>query len=324
MLRRAFLALLTGGIAAAECGTGVASPRFHIRVIDAMPTFWKFWDTTIREPDDKRVRAFFDTVVAGYPDLFHHGLIAGGALTDLGAVPEAQLRVAAYLHDVSPYIPAMRHMTDTIRDNFLRYAGEFPSLFPDYAPTTPVYFSVSLFGYDGGFRGSGEDAGLYLGIDALARLFGTAGNLKVILQHELFHQYHHQIAPEIIDDRAAWAYMWEEGLATYVSRRMSPGVTADQALMIPARLTELAGPHLSALARQLLDIADSTDPNDYRDLFSPDIIRAGFPARSGYYLGYRVAEQLAATRSLAQLAHLRGVELRGAVSDTLTGFSNRH
>ena len=73
-----------------------------------MPAFWEFWDTTIEESTDKRVRGFFNTVVAAYPDLFHHGLIASGALTDLGSVPEAQARVAKYLQDLRPFIPAMR------------------------------------------------------------------------------------------------------------------------------------------------------------------------------------------------------------------------
>jgi Predicted Zn-dependent protease (DUF2268) len=319
MSRRAFLALVMGSIAATKWSTTAAASRLHISVIDAMPTFWKFWDSTVQEPEDGRVQAFFDTIVAIYPDLFHHGLIASGALTDLGGVSEARQRVATYLHEVAPYIPAMRHITTTIDNNFLRYVDDFSTTFPDYAPTTPVYFTVSLFGFSGGLLVSGEDTGLYFGVDELARIHGARGNLKVIIEHELFHQYHYQIAPEISDDRAAWAFMWEEGLATYVSRRTNPGTTADQVLMIPERLSELAKRYLPALARRLLDNADSTDPADYADLFfSMNNARTGIPIRSGYYVGYRVAEKLAATRSLMQLAHLRGPELKRAVLGSLT------
>jgi hypothetical protein len=317
MLRRAFLILIGGSVTAATWDAIAAVPRLPFRVIDAMPTFWKFWDSTIEEPADKRVRAFFDTVVAAYPDLFHHGLIASGALTDLGGVPEAQARVAKYLHDVSSYIPAMRHITITIRDSFSRYVQEFSRTFPDYSPTTPVYFTVSLFGFSGGLLVSGENTGLYFGVDELARIHGSTGNFKVILQHELFHQYHYQIAPGISNDRAAWAFMWEEGLATYISRRMNPGTTADQALVTPNRLSELAQPHLPELARRLLDNADSTNPNDYIDLFSVEQTPSGIPARSGYFVGYRVAEKLATTRSLVELVHLRGPELKLAVLSAL-------
>lgn len=317
MLRRAFLILIGGSVAAATWDAIAAVPPPPFSVINAMPTFWEFWDTTIEESTDKRVRGFFNTVVAAYPDLFHHGLIASGALTDLGSVPEAQTRVAKYLQDVRPFIPAMRQITITIRDNFFRYVQQLSTTFPDYAPTTPVYFSVSLFGFSGGLLVSGENTGLYFGVDELARIYGSTGNLKVILQHELFHQYHYQIAPEIGDDRAAWTFMWEEGLATYVSQRMNPGTTADQVLVTPDRLSELARPHLPNLARRLLDHADSTNPNDYADLFSVEQTPSGFPARSGYFVGYLVAEKLAAKRSLVQLVHLRGPALKQAVLSAL-------
>jgi uncharacterized protein YjaZ len=167
---------------------------------------------------------------------------------------------------------------------------------------------------------SDENPGLYFGVDELARLHGSSGNLKVILQHELFHQYHYQIAPEISEDRAAWAFMWEEGLATYVSQRLNPGTTANQVLVTPDRLSQLAQPHLPDLARLLLDNADSTNPNDYIELFSAEQTPSGFPARSGYFVGYRVAEKLAVTRSLVELVHLRGPELKLAVLSALAEF----
>jgi hypothetical protein len=162
-----------------------------------MPTFWRFWDSTIGELSDKRVHTFFNTAVAAYPDLFDHGLIVSGALTDLGEYPEAQAWVAKYLQDVSSCMPAMRHITITIRNRFFRYVQEFSTIFPDYAPTTPVYFTISLLGFSTGLLVAGENTGLYFWVDELARNHGTRGNLKVILQHELFHQYHYQIAPEI-------------------------------------------------------------------------------------------------------------------------------
>jgi len=292
-----------------------------------MPTFWKFWDSTLEQPDDVRVHAFFDTVVAAYPDLFHHGLIASGPLADLGndplgSVPEAQERVSKYLRELKPYIPAMRRITTKIHENFSRYVSDFSSTFADYAPTTPVYFTVSLFGFAAGMNLSGETTGLYFGIDALARIHGSNDNLKIIFEHELFHQYHYQIAPEISANQAAWAYMWGEGLATYVSRQMSPGCTIDQALVIPSRPSELAKPHVRELAQRLLDKPDSTDSTTYLDLFSDDKAPPGLPARSGYYLGFRVAELLGGTRSLTELAHLRGPELKHTVLEALTELRN--
>jgi hypothetical protein len=98
---------------------------------------------------------------------------------------------------------------------------------------------------------------------------------------------------------------------------MNPGTTVDQVLVMPDRLSELAEPHLPNLARRLLDYADSTNPNDYSDLFTMGQTLPGIPARSGYFVGYRVAEKLAATRSLVELVHLRGPGLKQAVLSVL-------
>jgi hypothetical protein len=53
------------------------------------------------------------------------------------------------------------------------------------------------------------------------------------------------------------------------------------------------------------------------ELFSAERTESGIPPRSGYYVGYRVAEKLAATRSIVDLVHLRGPELKLAVMSAL-------
>ena len=86
---------------------------------------------------------------------------------------------------------------------------------------------------------------------------------------------------------------------------------------MPSRLSELAKPHLRELAQRLIDELDSTNSTLFRELFSPDNAPHGLPARSGYYLGFRVAELLGANRSLTELAHLGGNELKHAVLSAL-------
>jgi Predicted Zn-dependent protease (DUF2268) len=322
MWRRSFLAAVIGGFATALWRTPEASKRVDTNVVDVMPIFWKFWDVNLHQPISRRVSAFFETVVAVYPDLFRHGLIASGALTDFADVTEVQDRVAKYLRDVEPYIPAMRRITAEIHENFHRYLDDFSNAFLDYAPTTPVYFTVSLFGFSGGMNVSGEATGLYFGIDELARTLQSNANLKIIVEHELFHQYRYQIAPAMSVNRTAWAYMWEEGLATYVSRQMSPGCSVDDALIVPSRLSELAKPHLRKLAQRIIDQLDSTDPNNVSELFSLDRSPPGMPTRSGYYLGFRIAELVGINRSLTQLAHLEGDDLKRSVMSALIELRN--
>ena len=317
MSRRAFLEAAAGVLATALWRTAGALEKAATHVIDVMPAFWKFWDTNLHQPMDVRVRAFFESIVAVYPDLFHHGLIISGALTDLEGVPEAQTRVADYLRDVQQYIPAMRRITTEIREKYHRSVADLSKAFPDYAPMTPVYFTVSLFGFSDGMNYSPETIGLYFGIDELARILEFSSNIKIVLDHELFHRYRYQIAPVTSTSRAAWAYMWEEGLATYVSHQMNPGYSVDADFVLPTPLSELAKPHLQELARRMIDQAESVDPQTYSDLFSLDRSPAGMPARSGYYLGFRTAELLASNRSLTELAHLEGDELKRNVLHAL-------
>jgi hypothetical protein len=317
MNRRTFLAVIANGLAIAQKGFAAQKAATRLAVVDVMPTFFNFWSATSQLSENERVQAFFDMVVASYPDLFHHGLIASGALTDLGTDPDAQRRVATYLHDVGPLVPAMTTITDRIQYSLPHYIDDFTSNFPDFLPTIPVYFTISLFGLAASLRVDGEDSGLYFGIDELAHVLGADDSLKVVFDHELFHMYHHQIAPQVTDNKAAWAYLWEEGLATLVSQRMNPGTSVDHVLIYPAHLSELGDPLLASLARRMLEIADSTDVFAYGDLFFADIARPGMPARAGYYLGYKVAEKIGRTRTLKELARLRGSKLKSAVRAAL-------
>ena len=103
---------------------------------------------------------------------------------------------------------------------------------------------------------------------------------------------------------------------------MSPACTSDDALVMPPRLSALAAPHLREVAQRFIDDPDATDPAALSDLFSPDRAPPGFPARSGYCLGLRIAEKLGAHRSLRQLAHLRGAKLKNEILNALTRLRN--
>ena len=287
-----------------------------VTIIDAMPEFWKFWDTASENDDDRRVQDFLSIVVAPHPDLFDVGVLGGGSLTNRFDDPSVQKSVAMYLHDVAPWIPRMRFLSKRVR-NFRRYAQEFRIEFPDYAPITPVYFTVSLFTFDAGVRMAGGDTAVFFSIDGIARFDGADANLKVIIDHELFHQYHHQIVPELTDNRALWAYLWEEGLATFVSQQMNLGSTEDQVLLVPPNLAERASPLLPTFARELLDKLDSTNQEDLAAFFAFDNHRPDLPKRCGYYVGYRLAKKLASGRSLQALASLRGPALRSAIQMAL-------
>jgi hypothetical protein len=288
-----------------------------IKVVDTTPAFWNFWDAAQGKSEEQRVRLFAEMVVKPNPELYDAQVMNKQALAGTQASPDANTLIAKYLNDVTEYIPRMRIISDSIHHDFQAYANDFMLTFPTYSPKTTVYFMVSLFSFDGGTRTVNDKTALLFGIDGIVRYHPSDDNLKVFFDHELFHQYHEQIAPELTDDDAPiWTSLWEEGLATYVSRIMNPGSTEGQALMSPT-LAEKSKPILSKIAQELLVNFDSLDKKEYAAFFYGSNGRADLPPRCGYYVGYLVAQQLGTERSLQQLANLRGPELKAAVHSAL-------
>jgi len=299
---------------AAAAGT----PAHGLSVIDTTPAFWRFWRSAAGRTDAVRVQRFLDAVVGSRPELFSATVLGTGTALSGDVTQDPHAIVGAYLHDVAPWIPAMRRLSATLHRDLGAYAQDFAATFPDFAPVSPVYFTVSLFSFDGATRDVEGKTALLFGIDGIARFHAPGANLKVFFDHELFHQYHDQLQPATDDDTPLWGSLWEEGLATWVSLQMNAGSTEADALMSPT-LGAAAQALLPALARELLQNFDSTDRKEYAAFFHGRNDRPDLPPRCGYYVGYRVAQRLAAGRDLAQLARLQGPgladEIRSALQD---------
>ena len=128
--------------------------------------------------------------------------------------------------------------------------------------------------------------------------------MPALYAHELFHIYHRQILAGAYpkDDDVVWWRMWEEGLATHVSRRLNPALTPQQVLVFPIDMVaRMQAPGAKArAARQML--ADFDKPDSA--LFDSRNAIAGLPERAGYDMGYELAASLGRGHSLAWLAHL--------------------
>ena len=322
-----FTVTLTAGVApaaglapAAAVTPAGAAPA--LRVIDATPDFWTFWDGAAGRPEPRRVQLFLERMVGRHPELFSAAVLGEHSALSGADAKDPAATAATYLHDVAPYVPAMRRLSATLRSDLAAYARDFTTTFPDFAPVTPVYFTVSLFNFDGGTRAVNGKPALLFGIDGIARFHAPDANLKVFFDHELFHQYRDQIDPDPDSDDPSplWQSLWEEGLATYVSQQMNPGSTLADALLSPT-LEGAAQPMLPALAAELLQNFGSTDRDEYAAFFYSRNKRPDLPPRGGYYVGYRVAERLAAGRDLRALARLHGPDLEAEVRAALQAFA---
>ena len=177
----------------------------------------------------------------------------------------------------------------------------------------PVYFLFSGGAFDGATRDVSGNAALLFGLDVIARL---NEELSPLVVHELFHVYHDEVVPED-PGTIAWG-LWQEGLATYVSRKLNPEVAEEAVCCLPK--IDPVKDELRRISIELLDNLDSKDQKVYARYFlgGQDI---DIPARSGYYVGYRIAEEAGRTRALEELAELTPGEVRALEEETLRRFA---
>jgi hypothetical protein len=282
------------------------------RVTNLMPAFWRFWDAAKDQPQSAQQLLFDEMVVKTHPEVYREGVITIGR-----GGPDLQTRIAGFLRGARANIGDMRDLTDSLADDLPSYLSGFQKAFPDFACRSPIYFLVSLGAFDGGVRSVNGEPALLFGMDVTARIH-PHDELGAFFDHELFHMYHRQITGMGggMGD-PLYRALWEEGLATYVSGVLNPGVSESAILGRPEDLAERAKPLLAAIARELLQNMDSTSPDVYQTWLLGNTARKDIPPRSGYYVGLLIAREFGQNRSLQQLAKMNGEPLRLAIRRSL-------
>ena len=231
-----------------------------------------------------------------------------------GAFHGAPVPVAKFVGDALAKVPAiepdMRELSGRLSAELPRQITRFRETFPRFQCDTAVYFLYAAGAFDGATREvSGKDA-LMFGLDTIARLKEP---LSPLFAHELFHVYHAERIPK--PPEAFYWQMWEEGLASYVSRRLNPDVPESQVCCVPP--AEAVDAVLAKVVTGALERLDSAKEDDYRRYFLGGEEAIDIPRRSGYVLGYRIAAEAGKTRSLEELAELPPDQVRKLVESGL-------
>jgi hypothetical protein len=289
-------------------------------VVDAFQDFMVLSARTAALPADQQTLAFRSDYLARRRELYTPEVLPGptGAVIDASAL-KAMKRVREH--------PEWRAFDLEFKQAFRRVAIRFAGEFPDFRCDFPVY-ATETFGFmDGAGRVVAGRPSLVFGVDTIAQSW-TREALPVFLSHELFHRYHFQAAgfsDDLGDRDLIWRSLWAEGLATYVSARLNPTNPLSDALITPKDLEAQAKPFVPQMAAELLAAADRSDAKTFAKFFEggdAEARRLGWPSRSGYYIGYLVAEDLGRRRSLKALAHIKGPELRSEIGEALARLSH--
>jgi hypothetical protein len=266
-----------------------------IKTFDLVPSLFHCFDAFPTEKQ-QRVRLFADEVIQSHPEIYRR--------PDVFKTDPPTLE--KYLDQVTPYLSAIRKIHARFIKECEPIEESFCARFPDFnGSQAEIYLMLSLFRFDGKIPHDNPRA-LFLGLDGLAKFHGASVPLDVILSHELFHLYHFQVnaLPVPIDTIPLYRLIWQEGLATYASASLNPKATMADVLLDP-RLARDGPKYVPAVARALVTQLESTDDEATARYLS---YRRGseIPSRMGYLIGYDIVARLAPTRSLTELARLRG------------------
>jgi hypothetical protein len=281
------------------------------KLLDLMPRYWQSID---KSDAAARLHA---AVIEPYPDLYNENYV------DLPTGDKWQATIAeeqAYARSHRQEIVAADRYLSANAQLFMK---QFARTFTDFKCDFTFYIAPSFGRMDGSAAFVNGEHRIIFAPDVIPR-YHKLSELKVLIDHETFHIYHHQAtgrfgaSPEAVP--TILEALWGEGLATFVSWRMNPAVSLDVALLQPG-IPEGSKPHLADIAKDLLAHLDTKDRPTYFHYFAAGKQPEGYPPRAGYYVGMLIAEDLSSRYSLMQLAHLNGPELRASLVSELQMFA---
>ncbi|HEY0309490.1 MAG TPA: hypothetical protein VGB94_15105 [Acidobacteriaceae bacterium] len=278
------------------------------KVVDLMPAYWSAVESSKTETPAQKVLTFRHALNLDHTDLYSATGIGFASTTDL------DLAILTSMASVQRHDAAIHGIATRLRDELPAHMAAFQRTFPDFRCNFTIYLAPSLGKLDGAGRIVDGHPALVFGVDNISEEFSDSGlNLSVFLDHEIFHRYHEQVAgfsDDKGDQEQIGRALWAEGLATYISMKMNPPATLQDALFIPSDLIARAQPLLPSLIAQLEPKLDQADPELFHRFFSYHHYDTGVPSRSGYYIGALAAARMAEGNSMLDMAHMDGVVIQ--------------
>jgi hypothetical protein len=264
---------------------------------DLMPSFWPVYDSSRNEPVEARARA----IIAGY---FQPNISAQQG-AGIGRVD-----LARWLAIFDPIADEVRRLSTGFPQTWRDQVERFRRHLPDATNDAPVMIMLSFLNFDARVRLWGNRLALFVGLDGVAQIHGRGADLGILLDHECFHLYHHQVNPSLIlpGGDTVWIGIWKEGLAVYACGVLNPGISRQRMLLGDRDLAAITPELLRKIARELPPALAATD-GQTRARYLSYGYRGDIPARSGYALGLVIAERVARGRDLPALARIPAPEI---------------
>lgn len=255
-----------------------AAARAAAAFEDHMPDFWRHYAP--EGPPELRGRALIDRFFQPKIELMRG---AGIGRVDL----------VRWLAAFDPIAPAVRRLSEAMPAAWAEAVRRFARVLPDFAPEAPVQAMVSFLWFDARVRPWRGRASLFLGLDGVVAFNGAGTDPGVLLAHECFHLYHHQVNAGLVlpGGDPLWLGIWKEGLAVHASAVLHPEASRVAVLLGERVLAEASPELVRRMAREALPVLGATE-GAARAPFLAYGHRGALPQRGGYLLGLLVAERL--------------------------------
>ena len=258
--------------------------------------FVAFWDSTTELSTEQRVDVFNSSVAELFPEFYGIDRYEGSITQD-----ELDARIAAQIERFGSIREKFIEKSDRFSADLEHNLATFKETFPDYELPVEVVLLHSMGQFNGATRTLAGKDYLLFGPDIMA-LVHSWDDDAAFFHHELFHTLHDQAFAECDE---MWCALWTEGLAVHVSSALNPDA-GEPALLLdfPPGLAEDTRAQLRPALEHLQSVLTSTDEDVYSALYNTRSDDTGLPPRRGYVLGYLVAQEIAQSHSLTELAIL--------------------
>lgn len=283
-----------------------------------MPEYFAFETKTAAMAPDKRADLFMSDFMPRHPIFYGAGIYEEIAKT--GKLHEyVQGLFDLAKPETIPGFPPLDQVrfhavAKTIETDFTASQEKLLKTFPDFACQTEIEFGPSVLAFDGhGYEDDQKQMHLLFGVDTISLLHGP-DDMAAFFTHELFHVYHRQVmAGRQPSENVVWWSLWEEGLATYMSKALNEPVAEQRVLGFPVDMAQqMEKPGMRKLAAQQM-LAAFDNSEDYATWFEGLKAKSTLPPRSGYYMGFKMMEGLAHDHSLQDLAHMSPTDVKPLV-----------
>lgn len=269
------------------------------RVVNVLADFIDYYEAA-KDRDEKQRAALWRTMLETKHQAFFDDAIYRRKKGRERARYKAYC-ITTFWAQLAPEMEFYRSLSRKLGASVGPMVRSFQEHLPDYKPATDFFLTFS-FSFRGKVVGVGGRDVLALGLEFFQGSGAEAEQqIRITMAHELFHLYHFRF---FSGGGGLYRQLWTEGLATYASAVVVPGLKRSAYLGFSGTKMNRCHDLLPRLAADLKKNMGDNNRRLRRIYFGAEKNDTQVPPEAGYYVGLLIIEKLAERYRLEELARL--------------------